>query len=213
MASWTYIPTMRYGGPKTEPTEFKPESIRISKDRTRLLVDIRKLKEGFVYHFEWNDSLQSQAGRTLWSTDAWYTLNQVSDQKRNPEDFRLLLWNKPGEVRKPEYEKAPSAVSVPAKTIITKPDPKAEAEAILEGGRLVGPSGCLACHKQNEKVLGPAFRLVAQKYKSDPANVKKLVDKVYNGGTGVWGDYAMAPQSHLKKDKIEKMVRWILSLK
>ncbi len=213
MASWTYIPTMRYGGPKTEPTEFKPESIRISKDRTRLLVDIRKLKEGFVYHFEWNDSLQSQAGRTLWSTDAWYTLNQVSDQKRNPEDFRLLLWNKPGEVRKPEYEKAPSAVSVPAKTIITKPDPKAEAEAILEGGRLVGPSGCLACHKQNEKVLGPAFRLVAQKYKSDPANVKKLVDKVYNGGTGVWGDYAMAPQSHLKKDKIEKMIRWILSLK
>ena len=94
---------------------------------------------------------------------------------------------------------------------MSKPDSKAK--ILLEGSRLVGPSGCLACHKENDKVLGPAFRLVAQKYKSNPATVKRLVEKVYNGGTGVWGDYAMAPQSHLKKDKIEKMVRWILSLK
>lgn len=213
MASWTYIPTMKYGGPKTDLMEFKPESIRISKDRTRLLVDIKKLKEGFVYHFEWNDSLQSLLKRTLWSTDAWYTLNQVSDEKRNPDDFRLLLWNKQEEVRNSENEKTPSPASVPAKTMVTKPELKTESAAILEGSRLVGPSGCRACHKENEKVLGPAFRSIAQKYKSDPATVKKLVEKVYNGGTGVWGDYAMAPQSHLKKDKIEKMVRWILSLK
>lgn len=212
MASWTYIPTMRYGGPKTDLKEFKPESIRISKDRTRLLVDVKKLKDGFVYHFEWNDSLQSDAGRTLWSSDAWYTLNQVSDEKRDPAEFRLL-WKKPDEVKMTGSEKVPAPNSISSKPVVPKPDPRAEATAILEGSRLVGPSGCLACHKENDKVLGPAFRLVAQKYKNDPATVKKLVEKVYNGGTGVWGDYAMAPQSHLKKDKIEKMVRWILNLK
>jgi cytochrome c len=95
----------------------------------------------------------------------------------------------------------------------SKPASKANAKILLEGSRLVGPSGCRACHKDNEKVLGPAFRSIAQKYKSYPAVVKKLVEKVRFGGTGVWGDYAMAPQSHLKKDNIEKMVRWILSLK
>jgi cytochrome c len=212
LSSWTYIPTMRYGGPKTDLSEFAPESIRISKDRTRLLVDIKKLKEGFVYHFQWNDSLQSKTGRILWSSDAWYTLNQASDEKRNPEDYRLLLSNKADEARNPENEKKPSPTISSFKSKVIKQDPEEESAAILEGSRLVGLSGCRACHKDNEKVLGPAFRAVAQKYKSDPATVKKLVEKVWKGGSGVWGDYAMAPQTHVKKDKIEKMVRWILSL-
>lgn len=95
----------------------------------------------------------------------------------------------------------------------SKPASNAKAKTLLEGSRLLSPSGCRACHKDNETVLGPAFRSIAQKYKSDPATVKKLVEKVYFGGTGVWGDYAMAPQSHLKKENIEKMVRWILTLK
>jgi hypothetical protein len=35
----------------------------------------------------------------------------------------------------------------------------------------------------------------------------------FSSGSCVWGDYAMAAQSHLKKDQIEKMVKWVLSLK
>jgi len=212
MASWMYVPTMRYGGPKMEPAEFSPERIRLSKDRTHILVDLKTLKPGFVYYFGFNDSLQSEAGRTLWSSDAWYTLNQISDEKRDPLAYSIV-WKKQDEIPIPEKENSSFNSTATPTSISKKPDPGMEANALMDGSRLIGPSGCRACHKDNEKVLGPAFRSVAQKYRSDPATIRKLVEKVYHGGTGVWGDYAMAPQTHLKKEQIEKMVRWILSLK
>jgi cytochrome c len=206
MASWTYTPTIKYGGPKENLEEFNPENLWLSKDRKRLFVEIKEQKEGYVYHFDFNDSLKSSTGRMLWSSAGWYTLNNISDEGRNLKNWEPVL------------KAAPKLASAPARPkplqiAPAKPDPKAEAAAILEGARLVQPSGCMACHQENEKVLGPAFKAVAQKYKNDPATVKKLVEKVYNGGSGVWGDYAMAAQSHLKKDQIEKMVKWVLSLK
>jgi cytochrome c len=206
MARWTYTPTMKYGGPKENLEEFKPENIWLSKDRKHLVIEVKNLKEGYVYHFDFNDSLKSSSGRMLWSSAGWYTLNNISDENRDLKTWEHILKSAPKQEALPAKAKAISAV--PAKH-----DPKAEAAAILEGARLVQPSGCMACHKENEKVLGPAFRAVAQKYKNDPATVKKLVEKVYNGGSGVWGDYAMAAQSHLKKDQIEKMVKWVLSLR
>lgn len=208
LSSWSYTPTMKYGGPKIDFTEFKPEKLWLSKDRKKLKVEINDLKEGFVYHFNLNDSLLSTSGRMLWSSKAWYTLNNISTLKPDEKKF-ILVW-KTEEKSSPTVSKVVPATS---KTNPAKSDPKAEAAAILEGSALVLPSGCMACHKENEKVLGPAFKSIAKKYPANAANIKKLVDKVYNGGSGVWGDYAMAAQSHLKKDKIEKMVRWVLSLK
>ena len=209
LSSWTYTPTMRYGGPKIDLTDFAPDKIWLSKDRKKILLDIPERKEGYVYHFMFDDSLQSASGRTIWSSLAWYTLNQISDEKRDLKIF-TNVWKS---AERPAVQPGTISKAIPPKVVPAKPDPKAEAAAVLEGSRLVTPSGCTACHKENEKVLGPAFRSVAQKYKNDPATIKKLVEKVYNGGSGVWGDYAMAPQSHLKKEQIEKMVKWVMSLK
>jgi cytochrome c len=197
---------MKYGGPKEELEEFSPENMWLSPDKKRLVVEVRNLKEGHVYHFGFMDTLLSAQKRYLLTPAGWYTLNQIADAKRDVRNWVQVL-KRP---TKAEVPVAKKAVGTPA---LVPLDPKAEAAAILEGSKLVQPSGCVACHKENEKVLGPAFRDVAKKYKSDLPTVKKLVEKVYNGGSGVWGDYAMAAQSHLKKDQIEKMVRWILSLK
>jgi cytochrome c len=206
MASWTYTPTMKYGGPKENLEEFSPEHLWLSPDRKHLVVEIRELKEGYVYHFDFNDSLKATDGRMLCSSSAWYTLNQISEEQRNFKQWTQVL--------KPAPKAGKPAIKVSgAKPTVVVMDAKTEAAAILEGSKLVQPSGCMACHKENDKVLGPSFRDVARKYKSDLPTVKKLVEKVYNGGSGVWGDYAMAAQSHLKKDQIEKMVRWVLSLK
>jgi cytochrome c551/c552 len=211
LSTWTYKPTMSYGGPKIDLEEFAPDQLWLSNDRKKIIVEIEKLKEGYVYNFVLNDSLQSQNQRSILSTKAWYTLNNISNEKRNLKEY-LSLVKKPV-VNTKTISRTQISGPKPKANVQSKADPKAEATTILEGSKLIMPSGCNACHRENEKILGPSFKAIAQKYSNDPATVKKLVDKVYNGGSGVWGDYAMAAQSHLKKDQIEKMVKWVLSLK
>ncbi len=72
---------------------------------------------------------------------------------------------------------------------------------------------CLTCHKIDEKVTGPAYRDVANKYENTPANVKMLTEKVLKGGSGVWGEIAMVPAPNLKPEDAEKMVKYILLLR
>lgn len=72
---------------------------------------------------------------------------------------------------------------------------------------------CLTCHKVDEKVTGPSYRDVANKYENTPENVKMLAEKVVKGGSGVWGDVAMVPAPGLKIEDAEKMVKYILLLR
>ena len=53
-------------------------------------------------------------------------------------------------------------------------------------------AGCMACHTKDKKVVGPAFKEIAAKYKGQDA-VAKLMDKVRKGGSGVYGPVPMAP--------------------
>ena len=53
-------------------------------------------------------------------------------------------------------------------------------------------AGCMACHTKDKKLVGPAFKEIAAKYKGQDA-VAKLMDKVRKGGSGVYGPVPMAP--------------------
>jgi cytochrome c len=78
---------------------------------------------------------------------------------------------------------------------------------------LAQKSGCLACHAVDKKVLGPAFKDVAAKYKGDKSAEGKLVAKVKAGGSGVWGPMPMPANSPQVKDEdIKSIVQWILTL-
>lgn len=78
---------------------------------------------------------------------------------------------------------------------------------------LAQKSGCLACHSIDKKILGPSYKDVAAKYKSDKTAEAKLVEKVKKGGSGVWGPMPMPANSPQVKDAdIKTIVGWILSL-
>ena len=51
--------------------------------------------------------------------------------------------------------------------------------------------GCMACHAKDKKLVGPAFKDVAAKYKGQGDAVAKLTEKVRKGGAGVWGPIPM----------------------
>jgi cytochrome c len=89
----------------------------------------------------------------------------------------------------------------------------ADAAALFaRGKKLITGSDCLACHKVNEKSIGPSYVEVAKKYKADAEAVGKLSDKIINGGSGVWGETAMAGHPSLSKEDAEEMVKYILSV-
>jgi cytochrome c len=72
---------------------------------------------------------------------------------------------------------------------------------------------CLTCHKIEEKLTGPAYRDVANKYENTEANVKMLAEKVKKGGSGVWGEIVMPPNATVTLEEAEAIVRYILLLK
>ena len=82
-----------------------------------------------------------------------------------------------------------------------------------KGLALVAASDCLTCHKVSEKLTGPAYQDVANKYDNTEANVKMLAGKILKGGSGVWGAVAMTPHPALAEADAEQMVKYILLLK
>ena len=72
---------------------------------------------------------------------------------------------------------------------------------------------CFACHAVDKKLVGPAYKDVAAKYRNDKQAEAKLVEKVKKGGTGVWGQVPMPPNAAVPDADIHALVKWILSQK
>jgi cytochrome c len=72
---------------------------------------------------------------------------------------------------------------------------------------------CLACHAADKKLVGPSYKDVAAKYRSDPAAEAKLFEKVKKGGQGVWGQVPMPPNGQVPDGDIKALVKWIMSQK
>ena len=72
---------------------------------------------------------------------------------------------------------------------------------------------CFACHTLDKKLVGPSYKEVAAKYRSDKAAAAKLAEKVKNGSQGVWGNVPMPPNTAVPDADVKALVSWILSQK
>ena len=79
--------------------------------------------------------------------------------------------------------------------------------------KLAQASGCTACHSVDKKLVGPAYKDVAAKYRGNKGAEAELIKKVKAGGKGTWGDIPMPPNAHVKDEDIKTIVQWVLSLK
>ena len=80
------------------------------------------------------------------------------------------------------------------------------------GEDLVKKSGCVACHANDKKLVGPAYNDVAKKYKGDAKAPPMLAEKVKKGGSGTWGAVPMPPHPQISDADIKTMVAYVLSL-
>lgn len=84
---------------------------------------------------------------------------------------------------------------------------------------LATKSGCLACHTQDKKLVGPAYQDVAKKYASDKGAEARLFDRIKKGtaatGGQVWkeinGGAVPMPPATAKDEDIKALVKWVLA--
>lgn len=90
----------------------------------------------------------------------------------------------------------------------------ATAFAADDGEAIFKKSNCTTCHSVDKKLVGPAYKDVAAKYRGDAEAQATLEKKVRSGGSGNWGKMPMPPAPKSVSDAdIKAIVQWVLSLK
>ena len=102
------------------------------------------------------------------------------------------------------YGRDPAPAPAPDTLAATSDDPVA---------KLLADNGCTACHDVTKKLVGPAFREVAQKYANDSGAAARLAAKIRAGGDGVWGPVPMPPNTGLSEADAKRLAQWVLGQK
>lgn len=108
-----------------------------------------------------------------------------------------------------EKKEATPAKTEPAKTNLSDNPDYQKGMAIVADPKNL----CLTCHKIDEKLVGPAYRDVANKYENTDANISMLAEKVVKGGTGVWGEVPMPANTVISLDDAKAAVKYVLLLR
>ncbi len=89
----------------------------------------------------------------------------------------------------------------------------ASAGSAFANADLIKKYNCTACHAYDKKMVGPAYKDVAAKYKADPAAAEKLAKKVKAGGAGVWGPIPMPAHPQVPDADLLAMAKYIMTVK
>lgn len=73
-------------------------------------------------------------------------------------------------------------------------------------------NNCVACHKIEGKLVGPAWQDVANKYKGDAGAAAHLTTAISKGGKGVWGPMPMPANSKVSEAELKELVDFVLGL-
>jgi cytochrome c len=77
---------------------------------------------------------------------------------------------------------------------------------------LAKAKNCMACHAVDKKLVGPAYKDVAAKYKADKGAVAMLAGKIKAGGKGAWGEVPMPP-NNVTPEEATKLATWVMAQK
>lgn len=75
---------------------------------------------------------------------------------------------------------------------------------------LLASNACLSCHGLTQKIVGPGYHDVAEKYKADPQAQSKLEASIRGGSVGKWGSVPMPPFAALKPEEVKALAAFVL---
>ena len=224
-----------YGSPIVDFKEISVRGAKASADGLRVRIVVDGLREGYIHDIKPEGVRSATGNLPLLHPQAFYTLNAIPQgakadialveaKKKNVEMVdKGTLANTPDNQMKearPNTEGANKKDKASEKTkAITKSAAKPVApkspvvpvinEKEIQG--LLAKYTCNACHKTNDRTVGPAFAEIAKRKYSVAAMVKLVAEpKPQN-----WPDFVtpMAPMPQVPKGDVEKIAGWINSLR
>jgi cytochrome c len=88
----------------------------------------------------------------------------------------------------------------------------ASSGAAVADADLLRKYNCVACHSNERKMVGPAYKDVAAKHKGDSNAAQKLAKKIKAGGAGVWGQLPMPPHPQVSDADALAMAKYVMSI-
>lgn len=98
-------------------------------------------------------------------------------------------------------------------TLLVAASGSAHALDVAAAVELAKANGCYSCHAYQEKVVGPAYAAVAQKYKDDKDAVASLAQSIQNGSKGKWGRIPMPGHPSMSAADIKTLAQWVMTIK
>ena len=86
------------------------------------------------------------------------------------------------------------------------------AAPVFASAEMAKQKNCLACHATDKKLVGPAYKDIAAKYKADKNAQGTLAKKIREGGVGVWGQIPMPANPQVNEQEAQALAKWVLSL-
>jgi len=184
-----------YGSPPVNIKDLTIKGVKLSDDGMKLRVVIDNLRRYYLHEFMALGIKAAKTGESLLHPAFYYTLNNIPEGPKLPENELFTR-------RTPKESKA-----------TVKPKPAKSKVAALSDEDiqpLLVKNTCTACHRKDQRVVGPPFTAIAKRNYSD----EKIVELIYSPEPKNWPEYAtpMAPMPQVPKDEALKIAAWINSL-
>lgn len=89
----------------------------------------------------------------------------------------------------------------------------ATSQGALANEALLKANNCMACHAVAARMIGPAYKDVAARYKGQKEAEAALALKIRKGSSGVWGPIPMPPNPQVSEADAATIAKWALQQK
>ncbi|WP_258098694.1 c-type cytochrome [Marinoscillum pacificum] len=197
--SFTYKYHSVYGSPTIENEPLEIRGVKVSDDGLKVRLVVDNLRQYFIHEINTPGIKSAEGELPVLHPRGYYTLNNI------PEGAKL---------NDSELSKRPKKTAQAKSIKAPKPQPMRAQNEVLSYEQvmpLLQKNTCTACHKVNDKVVGPPFAEIAKRRYSN----KRIVELIYSPEPQNWPNYAtpMAPMPQVPKEEAEKIAAWINSLR
>ncbi len=215
--SFTYKYHPVYGSPTILEDTLQIEGLIVSEDGRKVRLQVANLRPHFIHELRLDGIRAARdTSLALLHPAAYYTLHHIPEGEKLADDawsrFSASAYRAEQEARRralAETKKKRAAKRSRPPQPQPKPKTVSKAPTYAEIEPLLVKNTCIACHRPDQKQVGPAYREVARRNYS----VERIVELIYNPEPDNWPGYTpMAPMPQVPRAEAVKIAQWINSL-